>query len=227
MHTIPFPLFHGTSSAFASSILKQGVGSCNPVAEMRGVECLRVLASIAEKHLEGDHEWMAERHMIEAMSHQRVSGGGFNYRHGTVYCSPAKSIAVRYALSNAYGSELLSTCLNLYAKLRAFVPDRVGFIETEFYSLFLLAQEKPEPILIELKNLFASSLLTEQGHDPSERIKRISSASTPTEKIALQQCNFELTKPIFQENFNIWRIIPLEIDMPFSKYDLEPYVQPM
>jgi len=217
MSRIRFSLFHGTSTVFLPSILAHGLAARNPVAATKGVECLTRLLRVADKHLPDQEAWRCERIGLEAMSLQRVTGASMNFRHGGTYCSPSEATAVRYALSNSHGSELLSSCASLYARLREIVPAEVSFLETDFQSIHSLALTPSAPILLQLQGVPAAALRTEQGGDAAERISIASSATGPVGAAILQQRNFELVLPISSVQFTVSRIVASK----FSIFDLE------
>lgn len=222
--TLKFPLYHGTSSAFLSSIKSHGLGARNPVATSLGVECLSRLLSIADSLLKTDNDWLFERAGIQAMCDQRVTRGNFNYRHGSTYLSPSRDTAVRYALSNSHGSELLSHCVSLIERLRAIDASATLSVSNEFPSVYALTNLKPFPVLIEIEEAQIQSLRTEQGGDAREQIARIENAPIPLRSALLQQSNFELVDAISSDRMRIFHILDGERRGFDLRYTLAPHV---
>jgi hypothetical protein len=185
---------------------------------------LRRLLQLADKHFPDKEAWIAERLGLQAMVDQRVTGGNLNFRHGATYCSPSEQTAVRYALSNAQGSELLSSCITVYARLRALVPEQVSFLESDYREIYSLALAQWSPVLFEIHNVSADSLCTEQGGDASDQIREASNDSGPVGMAILEQCNFELLFPIASTNLTVWRIIVHKFDISNLEYELLPYI---
>lgn len=221
MTIIPFPLFHGTSTSFLPSILTRGLGAFDPVSSANGVRCLARLLPLADRYLADRETWQVERISVEYMAKQCVTNGHMNFRHGSTYCSPSEATAVRYALSNSHGSELLSSCIGLYGQLALTAPDEVSFLKVEFPEIYSLSLTRPSPILIIMQNVCSSALRTEQGGDAIEQIREIASASDEVAQVICQQSNFELTAPIPPERLVVKRI---ESKGRENDYELLPHV---
>jgi hypothetical protein len=70
---LPFPLFHGTSDIFLSSIRQHGLGGKNIVVEWRGFEFLSTAMSMLDRHIDRTNpETQLHWKMLEAVSAQRV-----------------------------------------------------------------------------------------------------------------------------------------------------------
>lgn len=219
---VPFPLFHGTSTAFLPSILKRGLGAFDPVSSANGVRCLTRLLPLADRYLLDQETWQLERIGIEFMVKQCVTNGNMNFRHGSTYCSPSEATAVRYALSNSHGSELLSSCIGLYRRLSLTASDQISFFEVEFPEIYSLSLTRPVPVLIVVQNVPGSVLRTEQGSDAIEQIYAIASANHDDEvaQVMFEQFNFELTAPIPSE----WLVVKrIESKGLGDEYELLPH----
>ena len=223
MRVFPLPLYHGTSTAFTASIIQRGLGAHDPVRSSQGVECLARLLSIADDHLASSEDWMSERISIEAMTLQCVTAGNMNFRHGSTYLSPSQATAVRYALSNSHGSELLSSCIGLYQRLRTANASLVTLLEREFPEIHSLSSMEPTPVLVELKTVAVDSLRTEQGEQPQQQISRVLNSTGSMREALLQQFNFELRLPISAEDLLLHRICEWKMNDLSIEYTLEPY----
>ncbi len=221
MHRFPFPLYHGTSSIFIPSIIDLGLGGHDPVAASGGVECLKRLLLLADRHLSSNDSWQIERPTLEAMCQQRVTNGNMNFRHGTIYVSPARDTAVQYALTNSHGSELLSSCINVYKQLKKTNESLVAFVEIDFPEIASLALSMSVPILIRIDGQSIASLRTEQGSDPTEQIEMMLGVGE-SHREDLSLFNFELIETVPNKRLNLSRIVNWSIDDYVPKYSLEP-----
>jgi hypothetical protein len=103
----PFPLFHGTSSIFLSSIRQHGLGGKDIILEWRVLDFLRAATKILGPHIDhSDQEMQLNWKMLQAVVAQRVDH--FNWRHGGTYLVADELKGVMYAASNKYGSEILT-----------------------------------------------------------------------------------------------------------------------
>jgi hypothetical protein len=104
---LPFPLFHGTSTVFMSSIGAHGLGGKNITADWRVLDFLRAGMDILDGHIDRSDPiiellWK----LLQAATSQRVDH--FNWHHGATYLIAAEFSAAMYARSNPCGSELLT-----------------------------------------------------------------------------------------------------------------------
>ena len=136
---IPVPLYHGTSSTFLSSILRSGLGAANPLTGLRALEFLSTIVDVGGDGLWAGSTIAGEEMDIRRMVEQKVTGGGFNYRHGSTYLTPSRFTAVSYARSNRYGSEILSNALVMFERLRAIDPIAAERIATSYPGAVAIA----------------------------------------------------------------------------------------
>jgi hypothetical protein len=86
---LPFPLFHGTSDIFLSSIRQHGLGGKNIIVEWRGLEFLRTAMSMLDQHIDRTNpETQLHWKILEAVAAQQVDH--FNWRHGGTYLIAAE-----------------------------------------------------------------------------------------------------------------------------------------
>ena len=90
-----------------------------------------------------DPDLLTIRYIVD----QRVTSGGFNFRYGSTYLSPSKTTAVRYALSNRFGSELLSTTFCMFEKLKTYDLHRAHEIIKKYPELLKLHEMPHQPLL--------------------------------------------------------------------------------
>ena len=214
---MPVPLYHGTSTLFLPSIQSGGLGAKDPNVTFRTREMLDELASAREWNWYEDPDLVAIRNMID----QRVASGGFNFRHGGTYLSPSKPTAIRYALSNRFGSELLSTTFCMFEKLKAYDLHKAHEI-SEKYSELLELQEMPhQPLLVEALDVPIQNLRSEDGEDPTHTLSMLRENADGLHRFIWQQLNFELTAPHSAVNLKYYCIERRNADPIFPEYSLE------
>ncbi len=162
---------------------------------------------------------------VRKIVQQRVTDGGFNFRHGSTYLSPSRTTAVRYALNNRYGSELLETTFNLLEKLKAYDLRRASEIVEEYPDLLKLQEMPHQPLLVEAFDVPTRHLRSEQGEDPSPNISMLRENADDMNEPVWQQLNFELTDPLSAAYLNYYCIEPKNADPIFPEYSLK-IVQP-
>jgi hypothetical protein len=226
-------LFHGTASLFVESIASHGLGGRNPIRELAAIETLRELVVVADRHLAHELEWQSLRIDAEPMAFQRLTAGGFNYRHGATCLSPSRLSAVRYALSNHLGSELLSQAEAVWKLLAARVPDACEISTLQDHPALLLIQSsQPEPILVEVSNPPLSHLWGERDEPALEIVDSMEFDDPAVQgrpnlrDMAWQQHNFELLHPIPPEMLTIYRIEQLNQDQIVPGFQLHPWRRP-
>ncbi len=213
---MPVPLYHGTSRLFLPSIRSRGLGAQDPNVTFRSREMLDELASAREWSWYEDPDLLSIRYIAD----QRVTGGGFNFRHGRTYLSPSKTTAVRYALGNRFGSELLSTTLRLFEKLQAFDQRSAHEIISRYPELLQLSTSAHQPLLVEVWDIPIRHLRSEDGGDPSDSLRIMGEEADDLRELLWQQLNFELTAPQPAVNLKLYRIEPTNTDPIFPQYSL-------
>ncbi len=160
--TLVIPLYHGTSTFFIDSISKSGLGGRNIIKELNVLKILRYLFEKADQLLANTEIWNNNRNRFELFASQKITSGGFNFRHGNVYLSPSLDTAKRYAQNNRFGSELISELFDLYDILnnggfRSDIQDK------NLTALLKYFTSIPSPMLVQINNVPISSLRTEKG----------------------------------------------------------------
>lgn len=227
MSHLNFPLYHGTCTLFLESIAQHGLGGWDPIKEWRVLECLRKVLPIAEKHA-GPSE-IIRSHMGSARSMVEQVNAGLNFQHGSVYLSPSKKTAVRYACGKKKGSELISRVVLLIEEL---VCLDIAEVKTdlcqEFPEVFHLQDIDAAPVLICISQLNPDMLLSERGESPEDNLAKIRDLQVrfpgSWEQIS-QQLNFRLTQPIRADEIAVSLIAvrkwnPYEIDYGLIPIDL-------
>ncbi|MCZ8014482.1 MAG: hypothetical protein O9274_02175 [Limnobacter sp.] len=222
---VPFSLYHGTSTIFLASILETGLGGRNVVAEWRAVECLTRLIAVADNVFGNTPDWIGERYGLDLMARQAVTGAHMNFRHGGAYLSPTEVSAVRYAVTNTVGSEILSECVKLL-RAPALEGEALSEVGREFPSILGLAaiEVEAQPLLLRLDAVPLAAVQTEQGVNPSEQISMLLSFSPDLLSTVGQQFNFELVEPFQIDPSQVWVISSTGYLGNPQSYELEPWV---
>ncbi|SHJ79356.1 hypothetical protein SAMN02745146_0182 [Hymenobacter daecheongensis DSM 21074] len=214
-------LYHGTSTLFLDSILKNGLGGINPVTDWKLLELSKEVYTLSEQHLRETHLFQLSAPSFQQMIKQS-NGGSFNFQHGDTYVSPAKQTAARYAISKRYGSELLTYTIDFLKELLAL---NIQYVKTTLYrknlKVFGLIESNPSPLLIQVKGVNISSLLDEHGANPRKNLEEIDEwLDISSDMLGLQQTNFRLAAPVGAEKLKLF-LINVQNWNPLSpKYNL-------
>lgn len=218
------PLYHGTSDIFLPSIQEQGLGAQNPHLQLKTLEFLKDLWECSEKYIRQDESLVVWAMGFEKIVNQEITKGNFNFRHGSAYLSPSRTCAVRYALLNQYGSELLSNALELHEWLKNVDPIASKQLEFKYPSIISLSSLNPIPILIEIHDLDIHDIKKEDGEEPESTINLMETIGYESESEIRdsfwQRCNFELVSPIPLHHLYISKIKWLNMDSISPKYEL-------
>lgn len=207
------PLYHGTSDIFLSSIRQHGLGAIDPNAGWRSRELLLELLQIDAQHHFLDPLY---RVSAEPISQQKVTAAGFNFRHGSTYLSPCRSTAIRYAIGNPWGSELLSETLKGLDQLEEHDAGQAAGVLGKYSAIAEVRDQEHEPVLIELSNVRLETLRSEEGKAASETIELMAKS-----RHVWQQANFELRGSIPARDLTCYRIRWDGKDSLFPDYSLE------
>ena len=158
---------------------------------------------------------------------QSVLIGGFNYRHGSVYLAASESKAVEYALSNRYGSELLTRTFEVFERLKEYDVHRAHEIIEKFPELLKLYEMPDQPLLVEAFDIPIRNLRTELGEDPSHMLSvmkglwRKWDMESNSNKELREPFIFELVSPHPAHNLKFYCIERTNTDPYFRKYSLK------
>jgi hypothetical protein len=223
---LPFPLYHGTSTLFLGSIIKNGLGGGNPIEELDILSFAQDLLPIAQKVLGHEDDFMHKVGIYERMTNQTQTAGNFNYQHGDTYLSPSIETASRYACNSRYGSEIITYSLDL---LEEIIRRNIAGVKCDLYekyrSIFSLLDMSPAPILIKVECAKENVLLDEHGKCPKEQIMELINYKEQGKSLfdALgQQMNFRLKNAIEIEDCEIFLLSVLEYNQISPKFDAYP-----
>jgi hypothetical protein len=85
---LPFPLYHGTSTAFLEDIRSLGLGAKDPLAAIGLHDFVKDLLPIIDANLKGMAIYEARRQSFGWMTEQKSAA--MNFQHGQTYLSPSK-----------------------------------------------------------------------------------------------------------------------------------------
>ena len=168
-----------------------------------------------------DPDLLTIRYIVD----QRVTSGGFNFRHGSTYLSPSKTTAVRYALSNRFGSELLSTTFCMFEKLKAYDLHKAHEIIEKYPELLKLHEMPHQPLLVEALDIPIRNLRSEEGDDPTHTLSMLRENADGPHELIWQQLNFELIAAHSAVSLKYYCIERRNADPTFPEWSLR-IVQP-
>jgi len=204
--------------------MRLGLGAESPVITLRAVDFLRQLYPLCEEHLAQDDEWIRNAYIVRKMVAQEFPPTGtFNWRHGGIYLSAGQISAVRYAVNNCYGSEVISIALLCYLKLRAVIADTLDRLRLSDAPITRLLNLEPTPVLVTVRGVRVGTLRSEHGGDPSEVIAAVESdvgeGSDP------EGNNFEAIEPIAPSYLSLHSIRVTGGHMYIPQFELQPYAK--
>ncbi len=203
------PLYHGTSSLFQDSIQKYGLGAVNPLIEYSVPSFVKLALDVCNKALANDQVWEYLKFAPSWIVTQESFNDAANFQHGDTYLTPSRASAVSYALTNQYGSEMLSMGYKLYSLATERCPDLVRETGLDQHPVVNLFSATPSPILIVAYEVPVSSLLSEGGGAPQQAIRQLEGFYEFLDNTgALININFRLQVPLLPTSFSIESIDP-------------------
>jgi hypothetical protein len=199
-----------------------GLGGKNIVADWHILEFLRAGMTILKDHINRtDPTIELHWNILQAAASQRVDR--MNWRHGSTYLIAAEFRAVMYAISNTYGSEILSLVGWLLEHCPLECRPELDAAMMQYTELSQCLMVKHEPILIRATSVPVSSILTEKGEDPTGVLCKLAEVLAKSEHLfdgASQIGSFELREPLPATGLQLFRIIDATDDNP-PRYRLE------
>ncbi len=196
MKKLPFPLYHGTSTLFTDSIKANGLGGNDIIKELRVLNFLSELETLADTTLTNNENWIySPKYSISQITSQKTG-----FQHGQVYLSPSRHTAGRYS-QRTFGSEAISSVFEVVDILRSNNIQISNDLLNRFQAIMHLETVEKKPILYEISDLPVDYLLMgEKGEDVNIQIDKVMKI---IEKYGFdgilghaQQINFRLAKPI-------------------------------
>ena len=152
----------------------------------------------------------AQKWISQTMVSQRVTDGGFNFRHGSAYLSPSLLTAARYASNSRFGSEFLSHTVALLGELEKRDSRLAERITQRYPDIANLREIKHEPLLVKAVDVPITNLRSENGDDVLLEIEKMKELMNGLDSnmhdLIWQQSNFELITPVSAQNIEYYTI---------------------
>jgi hypothetical protein len=207
---ITIPLYHGTNLLFYDSIKQHGLGGRDLIKELRVIELLRELIAICEESLTAEEDWILRMQCAKFIASQDVTGGGFNFRHGSAYLAASVEKAARYAVSSEFSSEALAQFMMLWTRLQDSGVSLPPTVRVGSLPIVEFASGEKAPLVFELSNVAIDNLAAEDGSDPSAMLDLVGSLVTGDNSVDrhfLGAANFEAHGPISIADARTFRVL--------------------
>jgi hypothetical protein len=211
--------YHGTSSLFIESILKNGLGGINPNLKFKNLELLKFIYGQCENTLFNEEKYsVLMRETTLAMIRQtdliikreNQKEEILNFRHKEIYISLSIFRAITYSVTNKIGSEILQRCFDLYQLLLANKINISIPKELNYYGIENIRIEEIKPLLIIINGINKNNLIKENGYDGEEFIEILDEyydKMTERDKFFnFQYMNFGLKRPVKTESLKVYEI---------------------
>lgn len=198
------PLYHGTSTLFVDSINKFGLGGVNLIQQLRGNEFLKTLQIVADRAFRNDVEWQTSRFAVQWIADQISFGDSGNFQHGETYLTPSRNSAISYALTNRFGSELITQAYRVYGFIKERGPELLEEQQLNQHPVTSLFESDAQPILIVAKNVPVVNVISEGGEPPDRTIKQLQDWCNHFDlKDCVINLNFRLREPLSPALFHL------------------------
>ncbi len=198
LSTVPFPLYHGTSSHYLDAFqVGQGVEAWPfkaPAFELLQ-ETWRLLSALGT-----EPDWMI-RNVLSQTSERS------NWQHGELYLTANLRRAAMYANSGAdYGGEFLRMCKEGLAELERLNMPKAAALQKQFRRLEHLLSGGGKPIVVQFVGVRVADLTNEIGGGPADdAVQRLLAREGELREVLSQVTNFRLrlgSSPVHRR----WRI---------------------
>ena len=194
---LTIPLYHGTSNIFLESIRQCGLGGANAIERFAVQQFFEEIFRFSEDVLSGDPEWEACKFAPKLLRDQISYGDSANFQHGDTYLTPSRASAVGYALTNRYGSELISNAYRLLSLVRERCPEFIENSALRTHPLMELFALGSKPVVISLRNVPVEILLGEGGDGPQRALDRLRMLWPVAGTLGVvMNINFRLRRPV-------------------------------
>lgn len=201
---IPVKLYHGTSSIWLESLIKNGIGTRDIISEYGVVDSYRAVVSVLNKN---NIPLPMATSNIAAQTNETA---GTNFRHGGgLYLTASLERAKSYAIDYRFGSEIiteLSDLIDLASQhdisdaVRSCVGRELLLLIDTFKNI------TPDIVILEFENIPEESVLSENGGDPTkviENARELLQQSGGLKACIEDTVNFELPGVWHASNFSI------------------------
>jgi hypothetical protein len=186
MITLPFPVYHGTSSLFLESIKNNGLIKEYVVKNYKALELIEILYdTINNSSIKEKPEWLSPIIGIKSYFREKVEEileqDSRHYQHSDLYISTSSHWARRYADYESYIEskepkprnglgELLNFCQDLYSLLNKYNVDIDSNTRSKYSNTFKLFEMESKPVVIQINNLPLSKLKSGEKGEPLSKI---------------------------------------------------------
>lgn len=207
---LKIPLFHGTSTLFEESIRRYGLGGVNPIKHYSVREFVCEAYKICDEVYSGDEKWEAFKFSPRLLIDQESFNDHVNFQHGDTYLTPSRQSAVSYALTNKFGSELLSMGARLVDLIKGRRPELISQSPLNNSPVMSLISSDSQPILVTIQDIPVNILLSESGNAPDEQIQSVKTLwSLIYDGKSVVNINFRLCGIISQSLLEVERLNPM------------------
>ncbi|MFZ1083662.1 MAG: hypothetical protein WAN35_01710 [Terracidiphilus sp.] len=157
-----------------------------------------------------EEDWILRMQCAKYIASQEVTGGGFNFRHGSTYLAASIEKAVRYAVSTEFSSEALAQFMMLWKRLQDSHITLPPTVKTGSRPIVEFASGRKAPLVFQLSDVAIASLTAEDGGDPSvflNFLEPCESGKRYIYEMHLGGANFELHEPISVADAKIFRVL--------------------
>lgn len=219
----PFPLYHGTSSIFLSSILETGLGGKNIIKELKVQDLAKEMFPFVIENFGKNKPFFKTTCEIESFKRMAQNIESDIFQYGDIYVTACLSHAYGYATSSPWGSELLSYVFLFFDRLMAINVKECETWKKKYPEIFNFKNTKGTPLILSLSGVKFSDLLTERGDEISEdeinETFKSKTAGGLSEDIRKQLGRFRLKHTVDKSNLKIY--IPVTVNShPNDRFDL-------
>ena len=205
--TLTVPLFHGTSTLFLESIQEHGLGGVNPIDTFSVRNFVQQAYGLCDSILAGEKEWDACKFSASWCNKQESFSDNANFQHGDTYLTPSRASAVGYALTNRFGSELLSLGAKLIDLIQERRPELLEQHPLMRHPVRKLVSSDSKPILITARNVSIDMLRSESGDNPQKQIELLETL-WPIDPDTVLNINFRLCSILSSNSLKIEYLDP-------------------
>ncbi|MBD1389458.1 hypothetical protein IC617_08465 [Neiella sp. HB171785] len=207
MNTLPFALYHGTSSLFLESIMTQGLGAERPVLQHSVIEMIAKMVDAFEARFPMNKEWMDYSWFAKRMV-ANEDGQRFSFRYGGgAYYSVCPGRALGFARKR-HGSEAISALVELHEILHRLAPDLADSIYPCDHDLREFLAQPASPVILKVSRIDKGDLRAENGGPIGETLDYMTEIffmkSKGVQAVQREQTNFECLAVVPPEHIEVF-----------------------
>lgn len=225
--TIPFPLYHGTTSYFLSEILTYGLGGKNIAFEWEIIEFFQKVYDALDKVKDPDFRkvFVSNKSMFDRILGSTHNPTGYNWRYGSVYLAVDFKHAARFSL-RGLGSEIARLAQGWYSDLVSFEPNVAAELIKRFPKISDIFSFDHKPVVIQIIDLRLNEVATEGGLIGDELEKQVEycielSKSFDDSRDAIFSISFEyIGAPLTKNRLHLFNVKTTQNSNAFSFTDI-------